>query len=47
MIKDSFLTVAYKQGWIHSYNWRSITTGKSGERIHIHQLTAQVSIGYN
>jgi hypothetical protein len=33
MIKDSFLTVAYKQGWIHSYNWRSITTGKSGERI--------------
>lgn len=33
MIKDNFSTVAYKQGWIHSYNWRNITTGKSGERI--------------
>lgn len=33
VIKDKFLTVAYKQGWIHSYNWRNIITGKSGERI--------------
>ena len=33
MIKDSFLTVQYKSGFILSYQWRSEITGKSGEEI--------------
>jgi hypothetical protein len=33
LIKDSFLTKSYKQGFIFTNRWRSEITGKSGETV--------------